>query len=53
MGNNEDHPIRRLRETLNMSIDDLAASSGVSARTIIRAEAGQGYVTVALLDDLS
>jgi len=42
MDTNDDHPLRRLRETLNMSIDDLAASSGVSARTIIRAEAGQG-----------
>lgn len=39
---NGDHPLRRLRDTLNLSIDDLAKVSGVSAQTIKRAEKGQG-----------
>ncbi len=42
MDTSGDHPLRRLRDSLNMSIDDLAAATGVSARTIIRAEAWQG-----------
>ena len=41
MDTNEEHPLRRLRDSLNMSIDDLAAASGVSARTILRAEQGK------------
>ncbi len=42
MDTSGDHPLRRLRDTLNMSIDDLAAATGVSARTILRAEQWQG-----------
>jgi tetratricopeptide (TPR) repeat protein/DNA-binding XRE family transcriptional regulator len=32
------HPLRVLREQLNLSIDDLARACGVSSRTILRAE---------------
>lgn len=42
MDTNGEHPLRRLRDDLNTSIDDLAAVTGVSARTIIRAEQWQG-----------
>jgi transcriptional regulator with XRE-family HTH domain len=42
MDTNSDHPLRQLRERLNLSIDDLAEVTGVSARTILRAE--QGHV---------
>src|SRR6266581_6860 len=42
MNANSDHPLRQLRERLNLSIDDLARASGVSARTVLRAEQGQG-----------
>jgi tetratricopeptide (TPR) repeat protein/DNA-binding XRE family transcriptional regulator len=42
MDTNNDHPLRQLRERLNFSIDDLAEASGVSARTILRAEQGHG-----------
>ncbi|GHO73991.1 hypothetical protein KSD_17620 [Ktedonobacter sp. SOSP1-85] len=41
MDTNGEHPLRELRDSLNMSIDDLAAASGVSARTILRAEQGK------------
>jgi transcriptional regulator with XRE-family HTH domain len=37
-----DHPLRAMRESLNLSIDDLAEVTGVSARTILRAEQGHG-----------
>lgn len=37
-----DHPLRSVRESLNLSIDGLAEATGVSARTILRAE--QGHV---------
>ncbi len=40
MDTNSDHPLRQLRERLNFSIDDLAKVTGVSARTILRAEQG-------------
>jgi transcriptional regulator with XRE-family HTH domain len=33
-----DHPLRVMRESLNLSIDGLAEATGVSARTILRAE---------------
>lgn len=42
MDTNRDHPLRQLRERLNLSIDDLAEVTGVSARTILRAEQGHG-----------
>lgn len=42
MNTNSDHPLRQLRERLNLSIDDLAKASGVSARTVLRAEQGHG-----------
>ncbi len=37
-----DHPLRIIRESLNLSLDGLAEATGVSARTILRAE--QGHV---------
>lgn len=42
MGTNSTHPLRALRYSLNMSIQDLAEVSGVSVQTIKRAEKGQG-----------
>lgn len=42
MDTNNDHPLRQLRERLNLSIDDLAVVTGVSSRTILRAEQGHG-----------
>ena len=36
-----DHPLRIVRESLNLSIDSLAEATGVSARTILRAEQDQ------------
>lgn len=42
METNGDHPLRQLRDALNMSIDDLAEATRVSARTIIRAEQWHG-----------
>ncbi len=42
MDTNSDHPLRQLRERLNLSIDDMAEVTGVSARTILRAEQGHG-----------
>ena len=35
------HPLRELRERFDLSMDDLANESGVSARTIMRAEQGK------------
>lgn len=42
MDTSGDHPLRQLRDSVNMSIDDLAEATGVSPRTILRAEQWQG-----------